>query len=109
MPRQKGTPKTGGRKKGTPNRLTRDVREYVECIFRRIDPEKMALSLLKCRSLQVRAGMFQKLLEHYYGKPRQAMEVSGPNGAALKFENMSQADIDARIAELLKKYQESRG
>ena len=30
MPRQKGTPKTGGRKVGTPNRVTRDIRELAQ-------------------------------------------------------------------------------
>lgn len=29
MAKKKGTPKTGGRKKGTPNKLTTDVRETI--------------------------------------------------------------------------------
>ena len=29
MPRRKGTPKTGGRQKGSPNRVTRAVREFL--------------------------------------------------------------------------------
>ncbi len=29
MPRKKGTPKTGGRKKGTPNKTTADLKQWV--------------------------------------------------------------------------------
>jgi len=29
MSREKGQPKTGGREKGTPNRITKDVRQWV--------------------------------------------------------------------------------
>ena len=29
MSREKGTPKTGGREKGTPNKINRDVREWL--------------------------------------------------------------------------------
>ncbi len=29
MPRPKGTPKTGGRRKGTPNRVTRELRQMI--------------------------------------------------------------------------------
>ena len=30
MPREKGTPKTGGRQKGTPNKLTADIKGAIE-------------------------------------------------------------------------------
>lgn len=33
MPRKKGSPKTGGRKRGTPNRVTREFRETVRLLL----------------------------------------------------------------------------
>lgn len=108
MPRQKGTPKTGGRKKGTPNKITRDVREFVERIFTQADPEKTALALLRSKNVQAKTGMFIRLLDHYYGKPKQGIEMSGPDGAAMKIENMSEAEIDARLKVLLEKYQQEK-
>ena len=39
-------------------------------------------------------------------KLEQGVEISGPNGDAMKFENMSEADLDARLKELLEKYEQ---
>jgi hypothetical protein len=48
--------KTGGRKKGTPNKLTRDVQEFVERIFEDVDPVEITVELLtKCKSEKARA------------------------------------------------------
>lgn len=41
--RPKGRPKTGGRKKGTPNKLTRTVKEAIEIAFDKVGgPEYLA-------------------------------------------------------------------
>jgi hypothetical protein len=45
------------------------------------------------------------LLAYVEGRPKQGVELSGPDGGAMKFENMSEAEIDARLKELLEKYQ----
>lgn len=37
MPRHKGTKKTGGRKKGQPNKVTRDARDAMEQAFLRLE------------------------------------------------------------------------
>lgn len=34
--RPKGTPRTGGRKKGTPNKLTRSIKEAIEASFEQV-------------------------------------------------------------------------
>lgn len=39
MPRPKGLPKTGGRKAGTPNRITREVREAILRAFDQVGGE----------------------------------------------------------------------
>jgi hypothetical protein len=45
-------------------------------------------------------------LNYSEGRPRQAIELSGPDGSAIGFENMTDGEIDERLTELLKKYQE---
>ena len=47
-------------------------------------------------------------LAYTEGKPKQGVELSGPNGDAMKFKNMSLLKIDSRLEELLKKYQEQK-
>ena len=45
---------------------------------------------------------------HTEGKPKQGVERSGPNGDTMKFENMSEAELDARRKALLEKYQQEK-
>ena len=45
MPRPKGTPKTGGRKKGTPNKRTRQMQEAIEASG--LTPLEHMLSVLR--------------------------------------------------------------
>jgi hypothetical protein len=50
-----------------------------------------------------------ELFLHYTeGKPKQGVELSGPNGDAMKFEDMSDAEIDTRLKALLEKYQQEK-
>jgi hypothetical protein len=60
------------------------------------------------RGMKGSARHAELFISYAEGKASQAVELSGPGGGALKFENMTQADIDARIAELMQKYTESR-
>jgi Family of unknown function (DUF5681) len=43
-------------------------------------------------------------LAYSEGKPKQGVELSGLNGGAMRFESMTEAEIDARLQELLRKY-----
>jgi hypothetical protein len=45
------------------------------------------------------------LLAYVEGKPKQGVELSGPDGSAMKFEGMSDTELDARLKDLLEKYQ----
>jgi hypothetical protein len=47
-------------------------------------------------------------LAYTEGKPKQDVELSGPNGDAMKFENMSEAELDPRLKALLEKYQQEK-
>jgi hypothetical protein len=46
-------------------------------------------------------------LAYTEGKPKQGVDLSGPNGDT-KFENMSEAELDARLKALLEKYQQEK-
>jgi Family of unknown function (DUF5681) len=49
-----------------------------------------------------------ELFLHYTeGRPRQAVELSGPNASAVRFQNMTDEELEARLKELLGKYQDS--
>ena len=58
------------------------------------------------RALKGSARHAELFLAYTEGKPKQGVELSGPNGDAMKFESMSEADIDARLKALLEKYQQ---
>jgi hypothetical protein len=47
-------------------------------------------------------------LAYSEGRPKQGVELSGPDGGAMRFENMSEAEIDARLNTLLEKYREEK-
>ena len=46
------------------------------------------------------------LLAYVEGRPKQGVELSGPDGCAMRFESMTDAELDARIQELQRKYRE---
>ena len=62
------------------------------------------------RALKGSARHAELFLNYTEGKPKQGVELSGPNGDAMKFENMSDAELDTRLKERLEKYQvENKG
>lgn len=72
--RPKGTPKTGGRQKGTPNKATVEIREIARALVE--DPAYVAS--LRERLIAGEAPHMETLLHHYaYGKPPERVEVSG--------------------------------
>jgi Family of unknown function (DUF5681) len=54
------------------------------------------------------ARHLELLLAYVEGKPKQGVELSGPEGGAMKFENMSDAEIDARLNALLEQYRKEK-
>jgi hypothetical protein len=60
------------------------------------------------RALKGSARHAELFLNYTEGKPRQAVELSGPNAGAIRFQNMTDEELDERLKELLKKYQESK-
>lgn len=86
MARPKGIPKSGGRVKGVPNKVTADVkalaRVYVPDAIRTLaeimaGPEQPA---------PARVAAAKELIDRGYGKSVQAVEMSGPDGAPIQSE-----------------------
>jgi|CXWL01.1.fsa_nt_gi hypothetical protein len=72
----KGKPKTGGRKPGTPNKTTVEVKEFARSILEGPLYQKR----LRDRVMQGKAPQIEVLLFHYaYGKPKEHFSVErGP-------------------------------
>ena len=78
MPRQPGTPKTGGRQPGTPNRATADVKA-VAATYTTAALETLAAIMqdgTAPHSARVAAAA-NALLDRAVGKPRQELEHAG--------------------------------
>ena len=69
---RKGRAKTGGRRRGTPNRATRAVKEFLSEILDRADVQDAILQ----RILAGDTSAFFMAIEIVHGKPRQALEVN---------------------------------
>jgi len=72
----------------------RSGRSYAEAIAERLAKEALAGNIPAAREIADRAE----------GKARQSMEVSGPAGRALEIQNMTDAQLDERITELVAKW-----
>ncbi|WP_347467537.1 hypothetical protein [Burkholderia stagnalis] len=81
--RPKGYPKTGGRQKGTPNKVTADVK----ALAREYGPQmihvlaKIATSQAKSVPAAAKVAAARELLDRGYGKPTQ--HIGGPDGGPI--------------------------
>ncbi len=75
MAAQKGHTKAGGRKKGTPNKATTEIR----AAFQKHGEELVRALLALCKSddERVRLGAITAALDRGWGKPAQALQVQG--------------------------------
>ncbi len=81
--RSKGTPKTGGRQRGTPNKATAEIRAAAQ--VHGPAALKKLVALTKSEDEKVVLSACNSILDRGYGRPVQA--VSGPDGerAAVSF------------------------
>lgn len=81
MPLAKGT-RIGGRQKGTPNKVTADVKaaaaKYTDEALR-----TLAKIMSDGESEQARVSAANAILDRAHGKPKQAVEHSGEDGAPI--------------------------
>lgn len=70
---EKRRPRTGGRRIGTPNKVTLEIKAFARSLLE--DPTYQAK--LRQRILDGNAPQIEQLLYHYvYGKPRQELELT---------------------------------
>ena len=93
MARPKGTPKTGGRQKGTPNKVTASVKGWLSCL---IDKNRKQIERdLKAVEPMERLQMLEKLMQYVVPK-QQTIK------AAVSFDNMTDEELKALVGELTK-------
>jgi hypothetical protein len=78
--RKPGSPKTGGRVAGTPNRVTRELKELAMQFVPRA-MEQLAAMVVGAQSEAVKLGSIKEILDRAVGKAPQAMVHSGAIGS----------------------------
>lgn len=81
--RPKGLPKTGGRKKGGLNKVTREAREAASQLVD--DPAYRARLLADLRERKVAPAIEAMLWYYAKGKPKEIVEHRSPDGQPLSF------------------------
>lgn len=85
MAKVKGAPKSGGRQKGTPNKVPSEIKEIARQYGPQAVEELARLAGLveegvgKAESEQARIGALNGLLDRGYGKPSQAVSGDADN------------------------------
>jgi hypothetical protein len=84
-PKGRSRPKTpgSGRKKGASNKVTRDVQAWAQGVME--DPAVKAKTLTQAQQGRLSPAVFIELMHYAYGKPKDRLELSGPNGQAVAF------------------------
>ena len=77
--------KTGGRKKGTPNKLTTSLQEFIEAVITQDDAVKRAKQFVRMggKNSRTAATFFMRLLEYRFGSPKQTVEHTGAEGGPI--------------------------
>ena len=101
MAAQRGHTKSGGRRKGTPNRATAEIKAAFQ--KHGDDLVDALLKLTKSDDERVRLGAIQAALDRGWGRPAQAVELGGPDGSPVKVEDVSMVEATRRIAFILAK------
>jgi hypothetical protein len=83
MPRPKGLPKTGGRKKGVPNKMTKEAREAALIFINGVSPKELRACWDRAMKDDANAALrvYYTALE-FVAPKLQRRELTGPDGAA---------------------------
>jgi len=79
VPKPKGLPKTGGRKKGTPNKITQSIKDLLNELFPEERLKKLWEFHLKNEVPGTRYRTFEMANHYLFGKP--AMPIIGSEDA----------------------------
>ena len=94
--RKKGTPKTGGRKAGKPNKCTAEVRAYAQ-EFGEDAISILADLMYTSEDEKTRIMAAKEILDRAYGRASQAMQLTGELDMTKPAAEMSDMEI-ARLA-----------
>lgn len=94
MSRIKGSIKTGGRKAGIPNKVTSDLREWVNALVN--NNREQMISDLKKLTPDKRLMFLEKLMSYCVPKMQQ-------NNITMNIDKLSDEDLDLIVNELIKK------
>lgn len=92
--------KTGGRSKGTPNKVTSDVRALAQQ-YTDVSLKALARIVEKGERETAIVSAANALLDRAHGKPRQALEHTGAGGGPIQHYDLSKLtddELDARGA-----------
>jgi len=98
--RKKGRPKTGGRKAGTPNKVTHDIKVLAQGYGP--DAIKRLYHLaLNADSESVQVSACRELIDRGYGKPLAQIAHTGKDDSPILTENISMLELARRSAFLM--------
>ena len=95
--RKKGTAKTGGRRKGTPNKVTVAVREAA-LQHGPAAVAELARLMTEGQSEQVRIAACREMLDRAYGKARQSLEHTGHDSGPIVVKDIGAKERMRRMA-----------
>lgn len=108
MSRPKGSPKFGGRKKGTPNKKTQALREVIEGALGKTIPEKLFESGIFDKLKPYQQAQVLLELMNYLEPKRKAIEHDmKPGGSLEKYLLMTPEERRAKLAEFQDRLKES--
>jgi hypothetical protein len=97
---------------GGPGRpATATFSEIARELLKETDPKKrktkarLLVERAYAKAARGSARHLEILLDRVEGKVKQVAELTGPNGGALRFENMTEVQLDTRLKELMAKYE----
>lgn len=86
MPRSPGTPKTGGRTAGTPNKATRALKAFLDRVFGKAlkDPKLEAKLVVQITTLKIDPAFLRVLLAYWAGQPSKSIDHNHRGTVALE-------------------------
>src|SRR5262249_15078208 len=97
MAKPKGSPKTGGRKKGTPNIITRELKEICRQEAPSLVKELTRLAT-SAESEAVRVAAIKEMFDRGFGRATQPIEGSVTYGVSEQWPSCSRRTRAARLA-----------
>jgi len=81
----------GGSRKGRVNKRTLGAAEFADAVFDTLgrSPESIAAAFMECDDVRTKSAIFLRMLEYKYGRPKQLVETSGPNGSPVQVQIIS--------------------